>query len=113
MSKDTNLNTIFLYKKINQLVRKVKFDNQLNTGEVLDVITLGAPASHYKKVNGPIAVGTILTVDTISSYKISRLNLQTKKYTVLSVLKKPMYQTDLNILLDIGDENYREILMTY
>ena len=113
VSVDTNLNTFYLYKKIEKLVRKVKFDNTLNSGEVLQVITTDAAGAQYKDLNGPIAAGTTLIVDTISNYKISRLNLQTKKYTLLSVLKKPMYQTDLNIFLDIGDENYREILMTY
>jgi len=113
VSVDTNFNTFYLYKKINKLVRKVKFDNPLNSGEVLEVITSDAAGAQYKNLNGPIAAGTTLIVDTISNYKISRLNLQTKKYTILSVLKKPMYQTDLNIFLDIGDENYREILMTY
>ena len=110
---DTNLNTFYLYKKIDKLVRKVKFDNTLSSGEVLQVITTDAAGAQYKNLNGPITAGTTLIVDTINSYKISRLNLQTKKYTILSVLKKPMYQTELNIFLDIGDENYREILMTY
>lgn len=110
---DTNFNTFYLFKKIDKLVRKVKFDNPLNSGEVLEVITSDATGAQYKNLTGPIAAGTTLIVDTINNYKISRLNLQTKKYTMLSVLKKPMYQTDLNIFLDIGDENYREILMTY
>lgn len=113
VSVDTNFNTFYLYKKIDKLVRKVKFDNPLNSGEVLEVITSDAAGAQYKNLNGPIAAGTTLIVDTINNYKISRLNLQTRKYTALSVLKKPMYQTDLNIFLDIGDENYREILMTY
>lgn len=113
VSVDTNLNTFYLYKKIDKLVRKVKFDNPLNNGEVLQVITTDAAGAQYKNLDGPIAAGTTLVVDTINNYKISRLNLNSKKYTVLSVLKKPMYQADLNIFLDIGDENYREILMTY
>lgn len=113
VSVDTNLNTFYLYKKIDKLVRKVKFDNPLNSGEVLQVITTAAAGAQYKNLNGPIAAGTTIIVDTISNYKISRLNLRTKKYTVLSVLKKPMYQTNLNIFLDIGDEDLREILMTY
>ena len=91
VSIDTNLNSFYLYKKIDRLVRKVKFDNPLNSGEVLQVITTDAAGAQYKNLNGPIATGTSLIVDTIINYKISRLNLQTKKYTVLSVLKKPMY----------------------
>lgn len=110
---DTNFNTFYLYKKIDKLVRKVKFDNPLNSGEVLEVITSDAGGAQYKNLTGPISAGTTLIVDTIINYKISRLNLQTKKYSILSVLQKPMFQNDLNIFLDIGDENYREILMTY
>lgn len=110
---DTNFNTFFLYKKIEKLVRKVKFDNALNTGEILQVITPNVSGAQYKTLNGPIAAGTTIIVDTINNYKISKLNLQTKKYTLLSVLKKPTYQKDLNILLDFFDENFREILMTY
>jgi len=113
VSVDTNLNSFYLYKKIDKLVRKVKFDNSLNSGETLQLITSDAVGAQYKNLTGPILAGTTLVVDTISNYKISRLNLQTKKYTILSVLKKPMYQTDLNIFVDIDDENYREILMTY
>ena len=113
VSVDTNFNNFYLYKKIDKLVRKVKFDNPLNSGEVLQIITTDAAGAQYKNLNGPIAAGTTIIVDTISNYKISRFNLQTKKYTVTSVLKKPMYQKDLNIFLEIGDENYREILMTY
>lgn len=110
---DTNFNTFYLFKKIDKVVRKVLFNTSLNSGESLEVITTDAFGAKYKILNGPISAGTLLVVDTIIDYKISRLNLQSKKYTVLSVLKKPMYQKDLNIDLAIGDENYREIQMTY
>jgi hypothetical protein len=94
-------------------VRKVKFENALKNDEILQVITIDDAGTKYNNLKGPIPIGTTLIVDTIENYKNSRLNLQTKKYTLLSVLKKPTYQKDLNILLDIGDEFYREILMTY
>lgn len=110
---DTSLNTIYLYKKINRLVRKVTFTNALNAGETLDVITTDAFGAKYKTLNGPISAGTQLILDTILNYKISRLDLQSKKYTILSVLKKPSFQKDLNVFLDLGDEDYREIIMTY
>lgn len=110
---DTSLDKIYLYKKINRLVRKVSFTNALNAGETLEVITTGAFGAKYKTLTGPIAAGTQLTVDTILNYKISRLNLQSKQYNVLSVLKKPSFQKDLNVFLGIGDEDYKEIVMTY
>lgn len=110
---DTSLGSIYLFKKISQVIRKVQFNNTLNSGERLEVITLKAGGGQYSYLYGPISSGTTITVDTISNFKISELNLQTKKYTVSSALKKPSYQTDFNIYLDIGDETYREILMQY
>ena len=95
------------------LVRKVKFDNVLNSGEILKLITVETNGSQPKDINGPIAAGTTLTVDTIINFKISLLDLQTKKYTLVSALTKPSYQTNLIVLLDIGDENNREIIMNY
>lgn len=110
---DTNFNTFYLYKKIDRIVRKVQFNTALNSGESLEVITTDAFGAKYKTLTGPISAGTLLVVDTITNYKISRLNLQSKKYNILSVLKKPMYQKDLNIEVGIDDETYREIQMTY
>ena len=110
---DNNLSIVFLFKKIDKLVRKVKFNNSLSSDDSLEVITTDASGAKYKTLHGPIPSNTLLVVDTIFGYKISRLNLNTNQYTILSVLKKPMYQTDLNLLGSIGDENYREILMTY
>ena len=110
---DTSLNTIYLYKKINKLVRKVNFTTALNAGETLDVITTDAFGAKYNRLSGPISAGTLLIVDTIINYKVSRLDLQSKGYTILSVLKKPSFQKDLNIFLNLGDEDYREVLMTY
>jgi hypothetical protein len=111
VSMDTNLNTIYLYKKIDQLVRKVRFDLPLPAGESLDVITPGA--TQTRTLSGPIAAGTLIVVDTLINYKLSRLDLGSKKYTILSVLKKPGYQKDLNIQVDVIDEKIREILMVY
>lgn len=110
---DTNFNAFFLYKKIDRVVRKVQFNIPLNSGESLEVITTGTFGAKYKTLTGPIAAGTLLVVDTLNNYKTSRLNLQSKTYTILSVLKKPSYQKDLNIELSLGDEDFREILMVY
>jgi hypothetical protein len=110
---DTNMQTIYLFKKINKLVRKVNFTMALSAGETLDVITSDASGATYNKINGPVSAGSFVVVDTISNYKIARLDLESKQYTILSALKKPSYQKDLNIFVNLGDEDYREILMTY
>lgn len=110
---DIDLNTLYLFKKIETLVRKVQFTNNLNSGESLEVITTDSSGASYKTLTGPISSGTLLAVDTIKNCKISTFNLLSKQYILLAVLKKPSYQKDLNIVLTQGDETYREILMTY
>lgn len=110
---DVNLNRIFLFKKIDQLVRKVQFNNALNSGEVLEVITTNSSGANYSNIAGPVSAGTILTVDTIANCKISRFNILKKEYVLLAVLKKPSYQKDLNVVMFQGDETYREVVMTY
>ncbi len=110
---DVNLNTLYLFKKIGTLVRKVQFTNSLNTGESLEVITTDSSGASYKTLMGPIASGTLLTVDTIRNCKISEFNLLTREYIFLAVLRKPSFQKDLNVTMTEGDEAYREILMTY
>lgn len=110
---DVNLNTLYLFKKIETLVRKVQFTNSLSIGETLEVITTDSSGASYKTLTGPITSGTLLTVDTIKNCKISIFNLMSKEYILLAVLKKPSYQKDLNVIMTQGDEVYREILMTY
>ena len=110
---DINLNNLYLFKKIQTLVRKVQFNTSLNAGESLEVITTDSSGASYKTLTGPIPSGTLLTVDTIKNCKISRFNLLTREYVLLAVLQKPSYQKDLNIIMAEGDETYREILMSY
>jgi hypothetical protein len=110
---DTNLNTLYLYKKIQILVRKVQFNNSLNTGEKLDVITPNGFGTNRKTLNGPIASGTLVIVDTILNCKLSIFNLATNQYNLSSTLTKPSYLKGFVILVPKGDEAFREILMDY
>ncbi len=110
---DINLNPLYLFKKIQMLVRKVQFNNNLNAGETLEVITTDSSGASYKTLTGPITSGTLLIVDTIRNCKIDSFNLLTKEYSLLAVLKKPSYQKDLNVIMAEGDELLREVLMTY
>lgn len=111
--KDINLDTLYLYKKIRTIVRKIQFDNELNDGEKLEVITSNSPRFDYKTITGPIAAGTILTLDPILNGRLTSYHLSNKEYSFLAVLKKPSYQKNLSILLSKEDEAYREILMIY
>ena len=110
---DTNLNILYLYKKIQTLVRKVQFNNSLNIGESLEVITPDSSGSSHKTLMGPIPSGTLVIVDTIKNCKLSIFNLTTNEYNLSATLIKPSYQKDFGILLPKGDEVFREVLMTY
>lgn len=112
-NKDTNLNQIFLYKKIETLVRKVKFNNSLSSNDSLELITNSAYHSKYKWIYGPISAGTLLIVDTIKNQLSERYNTDIKGYYFTSVLKKPFYQTNFDLVLNSGDEAYREIILIY
>jgi hypothetical protein len=112
-NKDTNLNTIFLYKKIEKFVRKIQFNAALNATDSFQIITSTAFRSIYKTIYGPISSGTLLVVDTINQYRAGNFNLTTQKYYSTSALKKPSYQRDFSLMLAPGDEPYREHLLIY
>ena len=112
-SIDTNLKTIYLFKNIQTLVRKIQFNNSLNMGETLNVISPDSSGSNYKLITGPISAGTILNVDTIRNCKLSTFNLLTKEYNFTITLTKPSYHTYLSIVMPQGDELFREVLITY
>jgi hypothetical protein len=108
-----NLNTIYLYKKIEMLVRKIQFNNSLNAGDSLEFITTDSSGASYATLTGPIASGTLLTVDTIKNCKISRFDLLSKEYILSANLYKASFLNDSTVVMEPGDETYREILMTY
>lgn len=112
-NKDTVLNDIFLYKKIDKFVRKVQFNSALANGDSLEVITSNAYRFNYKTLYGPIAAGTLLVLDTINQLKAERYNISTNSYLVSSTLKKPSYQKGFGLNLPLGDELYREQLLIY
>jgi hypothetical protein len=112
-NKDTNLNEIFLYKKIETLVRKIKFINSLSSNDSMELITHSAYRSKYKWIYGPVSAGTLLIADTIRDQLSERYNIDIKGYYFTSVLKKPFYQTNFDLVLNPGDEAYREIILTY
>lgn len=110
---DTNLGTFYLFKKIKTVVRKIQFNNSLGDGEKLEVITSNSPRSDYKTVTGPIAAGTLLTLDSILNCRLTWFYVSTHQYSFSAVLKKPSYSKDLIIPLPKEDEEYLEVLMVY
>lgn len=110
---DIDLKTLYLFKKIDTFVRKVQFNTTLNAGETLEVITSDSSGASYKTLSGPIASGTLFTVDTILNCKLSIFDILTQQYILEASLKRTSYQQNFNVTLTQGDEPYREILMTY
>jgi hypothetical protein len=110
---DINLNTIYLYKKIQTLVRKVQFNTSLNTGESLEVITSDSSGSSYKIISGPVSSGTLVIVDTIYNCKLSIFDLSGRQYRLHAALQKPSYLKDSTVILNQDDEILREIKLTY
>ncbi len=110
---DINLNTIYLYKNIASLVRKVQFNNSLNSGESLDLISPDSSGSNRRTITGPVSAGTTVIVDTIRNCKLSRFNLQTNEYHFTLTLTKPSYLTYIAVVIPPGDELFREVLITY
>ena len=110
---DINLNTIYLYKKISTLVRKVQFNNPLNSGESMDLISPDSSGSNRTTITGPVSAGTTLTVDTIRNCKLSSFNLQTREFHFTLTLTKPSYLSFIPVVIPPGDELYREVLITY
>ena len=110
---DINLDTFYLFKKIKIIVRKIQFDNSLEDGESLEVITSNSPRSDYKTITGPIAAGTVLTLDPILNCRLTWFHLTNQQYSFSAVLKKPSYQKDRTIPLSKKDEDYLEVLMVY
>lgn len=112
-NKDTALNTLYLYKKIEKFVRKIQFNSALAMNDSLEVITSTAYRSTYTTLHGPVPAGTLLVLDTIYQFKVQRYSISANSYFASSTLKKQGYQNTFGLSLHIGDEIYREQLLIY
>ncbi len=110
---DVHLQKIYIYKNIENLVRKVQFNNSLLAGETVQLITSNSPSFNSKTLLGPILAGSVITVDTIKNCRLTLYNLENKEYKLYAVLYKPPLQKELNIILNQNDEILREVLITY
>lgn len=111
---DTNLNTIYLYKKIDRLVRKVQFNIPLNSGEVLHIKNYDwHMEENYKTLAGPVLSGTLITLDTITGFKVSKFNLATQGYFISGALYTSSNSAFPSFDLPAGDESLREIVLVY
>ena len=110
---NVDLDIIFQYKKIEKLIRTVRFNNPLNVGESLELISTNGSAADYKTFNGPIASGTLIVADTINNCRLNFFNLKDKVYRLSLTLKKPQYQKDTSYILNNIDENLRVVEIVY
>ena len=62
--KNIDIGNIYLYKKINSVIRKVKFSNPLLSNDSIQLHTSNDYANNYKMFLGPIAANTTF-IDTI------------------------------------------------
>jgi len=110
---DINLSPLYLFKKIDLFVRRIEFNNQLNSGDSLQVISTDSTGASYKTLYGPIERGSLVTVDTIINCKISKFNYGNKEYVLIVTLQNPSFLRRFSVVMTGGDEKYREILMNY
>jgi hypothetical protein len=109
---DTTLKTIYLFKQIDKLVRKIQFDSSLEKNDSIKIITSGADRSSYKTIYGPITAGTIL-LDTVLEFKLEGYNITTGMYIGNTTITKASYLKSFPLSLPIGDEAYREQILIY
>jgi hypothetical protein len=108
-----NLGKLYLYKKIDRLIRKIKFDSSLLAGESVDIMTTNANSSIRKTITGPVPAGTFLTVDTIYNCRLSYFNLTDKTYSLTVNLIKLQSNKYTVYILPVGDETQMEVQITY
>ena len=110
---DVNLEKIYRYKKISKLIRKVKFNDNLNVGESIELISTNGSGSDYKTLIGPISSGTVLNVDTITNCRLNFFNLTNSTYSLSLTLYRIGFSKDTNYIVNKIDENIRTIEISY
>lgn len=106
---DTNLHVLYLYKKIDALVIKVRFTKPLNQLDTLFLV----PKNKNKYLVGPIASGAHLAIDTFVNHKLSYYNIRNKTYRFDLSLEKSREKIRHDFTFEQGDESYKEITVNY
>lgn len=112
---DTNLNVIFLYKKINLLIRSVKFEKALSTGDSIRISTRDRYQRNYntKVIYGPVQPGTTVLVDTLENYFFTYYRIKENNYECLSNFYVNRREYDTIIPISNQDENIKNIVLSY
>ena len=103
---------IDLYKKINQVIRKLSFSNALAANDSFRLQSDNDYANNDKLFRGPIAANTVY-IDTITDCKLNFYNLQNKSYTLGLTLNGYKTYITKNYILSQFDEQTVYIETTY
>ena len=115
---DTNLNTIYLFKKISRLVRKIKFTMALDVTDSTIISTTTSYGIFNKTIYGPIAAGSLLTADTLYEVKAPETDMESDAsvhtdHPLNSDITVQQHYFTYPLYILPGDELQREILLDY
>ncbi|MEO8772208.1 MAG: hypothetical protein ABI402_19065 [Ferruginibacter sp.] len=115
---DTNLNTMYLFKKINRLIRKIKFTLALDANDSTTISTTTIDGVYNKTFYGPIAAGTLLIADTINQVRIPGADLESDitvhtDHPLNTTITVQEHYLTYPIYILPTDEMQREILLNY
>jgi hypothetical protein len=104
--KDTALGTVFLYKKINRFIVKVRSINGLQPSDSLEIYAATEAGLHRRFITGlTIAAGMETAVDTISHLTAGRVDAASSSYYANFYIRKSggaYYNT--NVLPPLDEE---------
>lgn len=112
LKKDTALGTLFLFRRIGQLVTQIQFDSALSANDSVRLNISAAFQTKRRMIYGPIAAGTVIT-DTTNDFRTGDYSLHKKTYALRATLYKPGWYEDFGQDLQPGDEAFRSWTITY
>lgn len=110
-SIDTNLNILYLYKKIDTLIIKVNFINALITNDTLALRP--GNSGDYSYLAGPITAGQTIAIDTLLNIKLSSFYIPRNIYPLDIQVKSKNRIYHHNSQFGKQDERYSEILVSF
>lgn len=115
---DTNLNTIYLYKKIDRLIRKIQFTTALALNDSTTITTNISGGAFSKTFYGPISAGTLLIADTLRQVKLTDFDMQSNPNPpridfIYSTIIVQLQTYSYSLQLVPGDEPEREVVLDY
>jgi hypothetical protein len=107
---DTALNILYLYKQIDTLVIKVKFNKDLAVNDTLKLRPGTHQHDHY--IPGPVMAGQTIADDTLLNLRLTFFSIPINKY-LFEMHVTHRYNTFNTYRFDPGDESYNEIIVGF